>query len=76
MIAMYNAIMDSPGIFGARGAGAGFGGCLVALVQDDKIDDFAHQVLAQYRKAAGIDSHVYPVSASDGAGVLNIELMS
>ena len=76
MIAMYNAIMDSPGIFGARGAGAGFGGCLVAFVQADKIDDFAHQVVAKYRKAAGIDSQVYPVSASDGAGVLNIELMS
>jgi galactokinase len=73
MIAMYNAVMESPGVFGARGAGAGFGGCLVAFVQDDKINEFAQQVLAKYEIATGIDSQVYPVVAADGAGVLDIE---
>jgi galactokinase len=73
MIAMYNAIMDSPGIIGTRGAGAGFGGCLVALIKDDKIDDFAQQVLAKYERATGIKAQVYPIVATDGAGVLDLE---
>ena len=68
--------IESPGVFGARGAGAGFGGCLVAFVQDDKINEFAQQVLAKYEIATGIDSQVYPVIDADGAGVLDIEVMS
>jgi galactokinase len=76
MIAMYHAIMDSPGSLGARGAGAGFGGCLVAFVKEDKIEEFARQVRVKYETATGIDSQVYPVSATDGAGVLDIESMS
>jgi galactokinase len=65
-----------PVVYRARGAGAGFGGCLVAFVQDDKINEFAQQVLAKYEIATGIDSQVYPVVAADGAGVLDIEVMS
>ena len=37
MISMYDAIMSAPGVYGTRGAGAGFGGCLVAFVQSDSL---------------------------------------
>jgi galactokinase len=47
MSAMFEAIMNAPGIFGARGAGAGFGGCLVAFVQSDWIGPFSVQVREQ-----------------------------
>jgi galactokinase len=72
MIAMYDAIMSTPGAYGARSAGAGFGGCMVAFVDDDKIEDFAQHVYAEYQTQTGIASQIYPVVAADGAGVLDL----
>jgi galactokinase len=72
MEAMYDAIMSAPGAFGARGAGAGFGGCLVAIVEEGKIEDFTQHTLAAYQAATGIKAQVYPGVAADGAGVLDI----
>lgn len=71
MIAMKDAIMSAPGVFGARGAGAGFGGCLVAFVDRGKLDAFAQHVSEQYRDLTGIEPQVYPGRASAGAGVLD-----
>ena len=34
MDAMMAAMLAAPGVIGARQAGAGFGGCMVALVED------------------------------------------
>ena len=70
MIAMYDAIMSSPGVYGARGAGAGFGGCMVAFVDESQVDPFSHHVVNAYKKATGIASLVYPGIAAEGAGVL------
>lgn len=76
MIAMYNAIMDSPGALGARGAGAGFGGCIVAFTKDDQIQEFSQQVLENYQLSTGIEAKVFPAIASDGAGIIEINLGS
>lgn len=70
MIAMKDAIVSAPGVFGTRGAGAGFGGCLVAFVQDDQIDRFSEAVIQNYAKLTGITAEVYPVKAAAGAGVM------
>ena len=72
MIAMYDAIMSAPGAYGARGAGAGFGGCMVAFVEDSKIEDFTRNVYTSYKSATGIDAQIYPGVAANGAGVLEI----
>ena len=73
MQAMFNAIMEAPGVFGTRGAGAGFGGCLVAFVRDDRVDAFMDHVQRQYARGTGIQAEIYPVRALDGAGILNLE---
>lgn len=73
MIAMHNAIMSAPGTFGARGAGAGFGGCLVALVESDSIEAFAETVYQHYFSDTNIKPEIYPVQAAQGAGVLSFE---
>ena len=73
MIAMYNAIMSAPGVYGARGAGAGFGGCLVAFVQSDSIDSFAQHVQQQYFANTSIQAEIYPVQAAGGASILSFE---
>lgn len=70
MEAMMEAMRSGPGVIGARQAGAGFGGCMVAFVEDHSVDAFAAHVLNQYQAATGIAAKVYPVMASAGAGVL------
>jgi galactokinase len=73
MIAMHNAIMGAPGVYGARGAGAGFGGCLVAFVKSESIEAFARHVHKHYTGSTSIEPEVYPVRAAQGAGVLSFE---
>jgi galactokinase len=70
MEAMHAAMMGAPGAIGARQAGAGFGGCLVAFVEASEVDDFEESVREAYTYAAGIEPEIYPVRAAPGAGVL------
>lgn len=72
MVTMHEAIMSAPGVFGARGAGAGFGGCLVALVQDGMADAFAHQVFSDYSIQTDIEPEIYLAKAAAGAGVVEV----
>jgi len=73
MLAMHDAIMSAPGVYGARGAGAGFGGCLVAFVKSDATEAFAQHVHRYYVDNTEIAPEVYPVQAAQGAGVLTFE---
>jgi galactokinase len=68
MAAMMDAMLGAPGVIGARQAGAGFGGCMVALVEADRVDAFAGHVGSSYLAATGIEHEVYPVRAAAGAG--------
>ena len=70
MQAMFDAIMSAPGALGARGAGAGFGGCLVAFIRPGSEDAFTAHVLQSYTKQTGIAAEVFPVESADGAGML------
>ncbi|MCZ7539530.1 MAG: galactokinase [Anaerolineae bacterium] len=73
MEAMIAAMRCAPGVLGARQAGAGFGGCLVAFVERDCVDEFGAHVRAAYQDATGIESAVYAVEAAPGAGLLAVE---
>ena len=73
MLMMHKAIMDAPGAYGARGAGAGFGGCLVAFVDPQEADAFTNHVIKAYKNTTGINSQVYPGKASGGTGDLVVE---
>ncbi len=67
---MIEAMESSPGIVGARQAGAGFGGCMIALVEKEKTDMFIPSVLETYKRLSGLEGEAYPVSPAPGAGVL------
>jgi galactokinase len=58
------------GCIGARMTGAGFGGCAIALVENDSIDEFKKKVAAGYTKATGLTPSFYVSIIEDGAKVL------
>lgn len=67
MIAMMDAMLAGPGVVGARQAGAGFGGSMVAFVEAGSTGPFAAAVRLAYQEATGILPQVYPVEAASGA---------
>jgi galactokinase len=68
MHAMMDAMLAAPGVIGARQAGAGFGGCMVAFVEESLAEAFATAVCNHYSAATGIVPEIYPVTAAAGAG--------
>ncbi len=70
MTAMVKAMQTAPGIVAARQAGAGFGGCMVALVQEGCTADFSNHVRLTYENNTNIQPRIFNVAASSGAGVL------
>jgi len=71
MLAMMDAMLSGPGIMGARQAGAGFGGCMVAFIDRTSTSEFVTHVCDAYTAQTGIEPEVYPVQAEAGAGVIN-----
>ena len=71
MVAMMDAMRAAPGVIGARQAGAGFGGCMVALVDAARTDEFGAAVRDLFYRSTGVHPEIYPVEAAPGAGVLD-----
>ncbi len=67
--AMVVAAMQSPGCFGARMTGGGFGGSCVALVAADAVDAFASEALAAYASATGLPGAAIPTRPTAGTSV-------
>ncbi len=61
--------MRSPGCYGARMTGAGFGGCAVALVADEAVEAFVKTVGPAYSARTGLTPHLYVCQAAAGSGV-------
>lgn len=61
---------DQEGVLGARVTGAGFGGCALAIVRNDNVDDFIKSVDESYAKAIGYDASFYVASIGQGASEL------
>ncbi|MER2001508.1 MAG: galactokinase [Carnobacterium inhibens] len=70
---MVQAAWDKPGILGARMTGAGFGGCAIAIVENNKIDEFIDQVGKQYLDQIGYPGEFYIAQISDGPKLLKEE---
>ena len=71
MDAMMDAMLQAPGVIGARQAGGGFGGCMVALVEQEQVAAFGEAVTAHYQASTGIEPRVYDVCPAPGAGMLS-----
>ncbi len=70
MEAMMQAMMGAPGVIGARQAGAGFGGCMVAFVEVGQVTAFGDSVRENYNKSTKVQPEVYAVEAAAGAGLV------
>ena len=56
-----------PGVIGARITGGGFGGCTVAIVENDAVDNFKSVVGKAYKEKYNLDAEFYVVDIGDGA---------
>ena len=72
MQAMVRAMSTAPGVVASRQAGAGFGGCMVSLVDPAQVERFSASVTAEYKTLTGLDAEIYAVQASDGASMMQV----
>jgi galactokinase len=64
---LVDCVMAS-GAIGARLTGAGFGGCVVALVPSERADAIAADSTRAYRERTALEPTAWIVRAADGAG--------
>ena len=62
--------MAEPGCHGARLTGAGFGGCIVALVDLAAVAPFSESVANRYRAATGLQPRVIVSRPAEGVRLL------
>jgi len=65
--ALVECLVDA-GALGARLTGAGFGGCVVALVPAARADAISESATEAYRERTGREPTAWIVAAADGAG--------
>ncbi|MEM8857949.1 MAG: galactokinase [Chloroflexota bacterium] len=68
---MMHAMQQAPGFIAGRQAGGGFGGCMTALVEVGKENEFAAAVEQSYFEASKTQPSVYPIVATEGAGMVD-----
>ncbi|MCX7905019.1 MAG: galactokinase, partial [Caloramator sp.] len=54
------------GCLGARMTGAGFGGCAIAVVKNEVVDEFIKEVSKNYKEKTGIEAAFYVSKIGDG----------
>jgi galactokinase len=58
------------GVYGCRMTGGGFGGCCVALVKADRVEDISKRIAAGYKERTGIDAAIFASRPAGGAAVV------
>ena len=64
---LVEAAWNHPGTIGARVTGAGFGGCAIAIVENDHLNHFIEVVSQKYEKTIGYPADFYVASVGKGA---------
>lgn len=63
---LVNEASKQKGCIGARMTGAGFGGCAIALVHKENLEEFIKNVGEEYKKIIGYDGGFFACSSGDG----------
>lgn len=64
------AALKQEGVIGARMTGAGFGGCAVSIVKEDKVETFIQKVGKEYLDKIGYEAAFYVVEIGNGPTIL------
>jgi galactokinase len=64
------------GVYGARITGAGFGGCTVAIMDEDAVASYEAKVIPAYEKATGKQARVFVCKAVGGASMIWSPMMA
>ncbi|OIK16538.1 galactokinase [Bacillus sp. MUM 116] len=70
---LVEAAWKQPGVLGSRMTGAGFGGCAIAIVANEEVENFIANVGSAYREKIGYVADFYVASIGDGAKELEME---
>ncbi len=62
--------LSQEGVLGARMTGAGMGGCAIALVNQEKVEDVIEKVQEIYTEEIGYEASFYIAEVGDGAKIL------
>ena len=62
---------NQPGCYGARMTGAGFGGCAVALVANERAKDMITAIATCYQQKTNLTPAIYVCQATDGAQLIH-----
>ncbi len=73
--ALTRAAREIDGVAGARLTGAGWGGCVIALVPDAQVDEFTMHVGRAYQRETGREATIFPCQAGPGAGLVGVAEM-
>lgn len=71
---LVEASWKQKGMVGARMTGAGFGGCAIAIVEKNEVDNFIHAVGKRYQEEIGYPATLYVASIGDAAKEIDIEV--
>lgn len=64
--ALVEASLKVEGCLGARMTGAGFGGCTIALVHKERVEDFEKDVKKAYHNKTGLEGEIFRARICDG----------
>ncbi|OIJ17037.1 galactokinase [Anaerobacillus alkalilacustris] len=64
---LVEAAWSQSGVIGSRMTGAGFGGCTISIVEDEKVDEFIENVGKIYKEKTNLTADFYVVQIGDGA---------
>ena len=67
---MVELAQSEKGCLGARMTGGGFGGCVIALVENDAVPAFTETMRQEYEDATGLQPRIYVCQASNGVEVV------
>jgi galactokinase len=66
--------MTVDGVYGARLTGAGFGGCVIALVRNEAVMDLTNEIQRRYQNKTGLKEKIYICHASEGASEITDQM--
>ncbi len=64
--------LQQKGVIGARMTGAGFGGCTVALVKEENLEEFISGVTSAYKEKTGLEAVFYLPEIVEGVKVVKV----